>query len=140
MSSPYILSPRATEVLEAIIGGVAVGGARKIDNARGTYMAVNVDRLSQNRWAVAHTYLQNGDVMSDPDVQFVKVRTGYMPTAFDQSGVIYVEAVLLDGNDQPTGFRDKALRDLVQFCNTWLVNIQEQQGGVDAIRAAHKEG
>ena len=138
MKSQYILNAKAAEVLEALIEGLPVGGARKIDNGHG-YMAVNVDRLSEKRWAIAHVYIQEGDCMSDPDVEVIKVRTGFMPTAFDQSGVIYIRAVELDGQDQPTGFRDRALRDLVSFCNDWLGNnIRDQQGGLAAIRESRK--
>jgi hypothetical protein len=33
------------------------------------FMDLNVDVLSKNRLSLAHNYIQNGDVMSDPDME-----------------------------------------------------------------------
>ncbi len=135
MSNPIVLKVGATQVLNAMIEGLQIGQSRKIDNGHG-YMAVHVERIGPATWSVAHYYEQNGDLCCDPDVVFCKVYTGYMPVSFEQAGVIYQVAAELDANDQPTALREKTIKDLVVFCNGWMKNISEQQGGIDAIRDA----
>ena len=71
------LNDRPTKTFMTLVDGLSVGDARKLDNARGAFMAVSVDFLvgeelgtpSGPPWAlyaVAHNYLANGDLIPDP--------------------------------------------------------------------------
>ncbi len=140
MSNPFVLKIGASQILRALIEDLKIGDSRKVDLGGPGIMAVHVERLSAATWSVAHYYEQNGDLCCDPDVVFCKIYTGYMPVSFEQAGVIYQVAAELDAHDQPTALREKTIKDLVVFCNGWMRNICEQQGGIDAIRDARQGG
>jgi hypothetical protein len=62
----------------SLIDGLLVGDAKKLDNARGSFIAVAVDYLQGDSrrgalYAVARSYEVNGDLIPDPDVEFFVV-------------------------------------------------------------------
>jgi uncharacterized membrane protein len=110
----------------------SVGNGRKIDN--GTFMAVHVELVNGCRlgpiFSVAHYYEQNGDLMRDPDMEFIKAEDGnYYPISFWQDGIITVrdEAVTWTDNGEIEGVRVKGQAKLATFANTWMRNIKAQQ-------------
>ncbi len=127
------LSQAAARVLDALTSGLAIGGARKIDNG-GTYMAVHVDRLSEATFSVAHYFTQNGDLVCDPDGVFLKTDVGWLPVTLQLSTGHFTVALELDGNDKPTGWRPRQYKELAGFAAMWLRNIDQQQGGIGRIR------
>ncbi len=129
------LSQAAARVLDALTAGLAIGGARKIDNG-GTYMAVYVDRLSEATFSVAHYFTQNGDLVCDPDGVFLKTDAGWLPVTLQLSTGHFTVALELDGNDKPTGWRPRQYREMAGFAAMWLRNIEQQQGGIAGIRWA----
>ncbi len=54
----------------------------KLDNEPGVFMAVSVDRVREVPgmagviYSVAHNYIQNGDVMAVPDMEFLVCELG----------------------------------------------------------------
>jgi hypothetical protein len=123
------ISGRAADVLEALTEGLDVGDSRKIDRGLG-FMPVHVECLHRSGlgplFSVAHYYEQNGDLVPDPDVVFVRAATGWSPISF-QNSVAYRVAVHF--HDEGTiEVDEKEQADLVRFCNTWMGNIQQQQG------------
>lgn len=106
---------------------------RKINNADGVFMAVVVEWIgkcdSGTLFSVAHYYEQNGDMMRDPEMIFLKGHDGkYYPMYFRQDGMIPVEQesiVIHEGNPLVTYPRMQA--DHVSFANVWMRNIKEQQ-------------
>lgn len=136
----FTLNKKATAVLDALTAGLTEPGtdtaARKIGDG-GAFMAVHVERIGHNIYSVAHYYTQNGDLVCDPDVTFLKAETGkWLPLTFEQGGVCHRTAVEVDAAGRPTAYRPGELRSLVQFCNMWMSNMRDQQGGLAAIRAA----
>ncbi len=127
------LPQAAGRVLDALTAGLAIGGARKVDNGGG-YMAVHVDRLSAATYSIAHYFEQNGDLVSDPDSVLLKTEAGWLPVTLQLSTGHYTVAIELDGNDKPTGWRPRQYKELASFAVMWLRNISQQQGGVDRIR------
>lgn len=133
------LNARATTIFLELIDGLgAAGAAKKVDNTHGSYMAVHVDclRFEPDRatYAVAHRFESNGDLCSDPDVEFYVApdpmnldQKAVYPTAIDQQLGGYRRAVEFDDAGKPTGVRNRAQVDLVAFCNMWLKNIGIQQ-------------
>ena len=78
------LGKRAEAIFRQLIDGLnEPGDHRKIDNTGGTFRRLSIDVLSVERqtiagrdWydmriALAHNWEQNGDLMADPDVEFL---------------------------------------------------------------------
>ena len=122
------------DVLDTLTAGLAIGGARKVDDSGGTYMAVHVDRLSVGTYSVAHYFKQNGDLVCDPDGVFLKTAAGWLPVSLQLATGHYTVALELDGNDKPTGWRPRQYKELTSFAAMWLRNIRDQQGGLAKIR------
>ena len=130
------LARASGDVLDALTASLDVGGARKIDNSDGAYMAVYIDRLSASTYSVAHYFRQNGDLVCDPDGVFLKTAAGWLPVTLQLSTGHYTIAIELDGNEKPTGWRPRQYRELHAFGAMWLRNIKEQQGGIAKILAS----
>lgn len=131
------LNKSASATFAKLIDGlVHVGDARTINNST-AFMAVHVEiiglpdfgyRPREGSWivSVAHYYEQNGDLVCDPDVTFMRTPEGTVfPMTFEQGGVTYQVAAKFE--DHQLKFNKKAQKDLVLFCNDWMGNIAEQQ-------------
>jgi len=127
------LSGKAREVMDLLTKGIHVGGHRVIDNAQGAYMAVHVEKLYLTAegalYSVAHYYKQNGDLMRDPDMEFMKIGDDYYPVYFRQDGGIALEqeAVVYGPGGKIERCDQKVQADLATFADRWLRNIKEQQ-------------
>ena len=128
------ISAKAQKVMDKLtLGLVKLGDSRKIDNTQGALMPVCVELTNTNYlgpiFSVAHYYEQNGDLMRDPDMEFIRGEDGkYYPISFWQDGVITCRDEALVWEDgRIKGLRAKLQADLADFANTWIANIQEQQ-------------
>ena len=116
--------------MDTLTEGLNVGDARKIDNS--VFMPVYIKHIGLTDrgplFSIAHYYKQNGDLMKDPDMVFLKMNTKYYPVSFQQDGGagFYQEAVVIKQN-RVTGYRPPILDELVSFANGWMRNIKEQQ-------------
>ena len=132
------LTKRAERIFRQLVAGLTdAGEARRIDNAGAGYMAVSIDVLSVDRhtvagreWyemivAVAHNYVQEGDVMADPDVEFLVTPAGVAPLSFQQDPGIYRRWAWKDKGGWRYNKRGQA--DLAVFCSQWMQNIKDQQ-------------
>jgi len=95
------------------------------------FMPLSIDRLWTDedgavRISMAHNYIQNGDVMADPDMeimvypdrQMAEAMTFQMPNIFQQVYMV---------NDAGQKMVDlKAKRELNNFLKMWLRNIKRQ--------------
>ena len=100
-------------------------------------MAVSVEQVLDfpdldNCFSVAHYYVQNGDLMSDPQVVFWKFQNNYYPLTFRQDGgsFAYFEETVFKIDPIKrivTKFYSSRLKDQVEFCNSWMINICDQQ-------------
>ena len=127
---PQTLSPAATAVLEHLIAGLKeVGDATKFDNAKGLFMAVSVDRLSSRHYAVAHNYIQNGDVMADPDMTFYRTPEGqFYPCTFQQDNMgVYWEGLEIEEDGTIVSLDEKQQASQAEFASLWMRNIADQQ-------------
>ena len=136
------LGRAASKVFMALIAGIPVGDARKIDNAGGAFMAVSVDHLARDSrggslYAVAHRYEANGDLVPDPDVEFYVVEDpaqpgdkAIYPTAIDHGPLGYYRHVHFDSAGQPARVASRGQAALATFCDGWMPNIARQQGMV----------
>ena len=89
--------------------------------------------------AVAHNFVQNGDVMADPDMQFeIDPEGGYHPVNCTQSPTgSYHEAVFI-GDDGKVYVRPGVVRDLKAFARIWDRNLGSQ-GFLEAAEAQARE-
>ncbi len=134
------LDSRATRVFRALVDGLAAGGAKRVDNAAGTFMPVSVDCLAADDgggtlYAVAHRYEVNGDLVPDPDVEFYVVADNdqpggpaVYPTAVDHGALGYRRYVDFDAAGRPVTAHRRGQADLARFCDGWMRNIAAQQG------------
>ena len=122
------LNDSANRILTTVTAGLEVGQARTIDNSRGMYMPVHVDRLAENVYAVAHYYKQNGDRVPDPDMEFLRGRDGnFYPLAIKHSTGHYTRAVTVGESGKPESYAPDAQKELATFANLWMRTICEQQ-------------
>ena len=84
-------------------------------------------------FSVSHYYEQNGDLMSDPDITFLKITTPvmnfYYPLSYRQDNLgIDRELVTYDESGKKIkGFYKKLQADTATFCTLWMRNIKNQQ-------------
>ncbi len=127
------LSGKAREVMDLLTKGLEAGGHRVIDNTKGACMAVHVEKLYLTeqgaRYSVAHYFKQNGDLMRDPDMEFMKIGDDYYPVYFRQDGGIPCEqeAVVYGTGGKIERYDPKVQADLAVFADRWMRNIKEQQ-------------
>src|SRR4051794_36862311 len=75
------VSRAARGVLETLVEGLdELGASKRVDKAKGAFMAVCVERVEHTShgpiFSVAHYFEQNGDLVPDPDVTFLRGATG----------------------------------------------------------------
>ena len=106
-----------------------IGGYRKIEND--SYMPLSMDILDDNQYgriiSIAHNFIQNGDLMADPDMQILvsfKKQTVQAMT-FQNDGVgAYQECLFFD--DGKLLVRMNLLKDLNRFLDVWTKNLIDQ--------------
>lgn len=130
------INKSARKVMETLTDGLhAENSHRKVGAADGAFMSVVVEFVGQTRmgptYSVAHYYEQNGDLMADPEMLFLKATTtgDFYPLHFQQDNLgIFRRGyeISADGNSDRTNVREQS--DQASFANTWLKNIAYQQG------------
>ena len=89
-------------------------------------MDLNVDNLLNNTIALAHNGKQNGDVMSDPDMEvriYPENKSAEALTFQNDYLGIYQQVY-----PEPGKYYPKLKKDLNEFLNDWLKNMIEVQG------------
>ena len=129
------INQQARKVMDLLVEGadIEASESKKIDNTKGAFMTVHVEVVALCNlgqiYSIAHYFEQNGDLMRDPDMEFIKGADGeYYPISFWQDAPpVRSEAVEWKGNEI-SGIRPKLQAELATFANTWMKNIKEQQG------------
>lgn len=97
------------------------------------FMDLHIDKLGGRRFSMAHNYIQNGDVMADPDMilEFSRRDDGKRfvePLTYQQDCFgIFHEVYDLDENGQKIKVRIKLKKGLQSFLTTWLNNLINQE-------------
>lgn len=130
----FSISDEATEVMNKLVEGLSQENShKKFDNAPGLYMTAHVEQIGQTNsgplFSVAHYFIQAGDMMRDPDMVFIKGQDNrFYPVSFQQDSFgIYQEVVSFDNFKTPRTFDHEGQRQLAEFANSWMLNIQQQQ-------------
>ncbi len=83
--------------------------------------------------SVAHYYVQEGDLMADPELTLEVAPDGWHPVSFTQANLgLYQEAVRQDDAGKVT-INHKLVKDLQQFARLWGRNLKAQ-GFLEAAR------
>ena len=136
------INQAARKVMEQLTEGLGSENShRKLDNAPGAFMAVVVEFVGDTRlgptYSVAHYFEQNGDLLADPEMLFLKAATGdFYPlhVQMDALGVFRCGYTISeDGNGDRINKREQA--DQAVFAGTWMRNVAYQQK-LGARRAA----
>ncbi|MBC2745750.1 MAG: DUF1249 domain-containing protein [ANME-2 cluster archaeon] len=116
------------------LGIINQDGSLKFDEyiklKSGIFMDLNIDHLSHKDddrsivISLAHNYIQDGDVMADPDMEIRIIPSLKMVEALtfqqDSTGT-YQQVYLEDGRFYPS-----LKKELNNFLNSWLKNLIEQ--------------
>ncbi len=125
-TTPKHISKAAQAVFSLLVSGLKIGSARKLDNAKGSFMAVHVDRLTERTYAIAHNYTQNGDRITDPDMMFWVDAIGRAyPCHYQDARSYQVGLTIVD--DRPTKIVPAYQYDQAKFASVWMANIKQQQ-------------
>ena len=126
---------QARKVMDILTEGadIEASESKKIDNTKGAFMPVHVEVVALCNlgpiFSIAHYYTQNGDLMRDPDMEFIKGGDGeYYPISFWQDAPIIRDEPVTWKDGEIKAFDPKRQADLVTFSNMWMKNIKEQQG------------
>jgi uncharacterized protein YqiB (DUF1249 family) len=112
-----------------------VGDSMKIENE--PFMALNIDIIEKNDkfmvFAMAHNFIQNGDVMADPDMMIKlfskrdsQIGTGLLsPLTYqlDSLGIFQEVFKTIDGKKM---VNMKLQKQLNSFLSMWLRNLKSQ--------------
>lgn len=107
----------------------------RIDNNKpdSAIMAVVVEWVGNCKlgdiFSIAHYYEQNGDLMADPEMTFLKASASakYIPMSIKMDGLgIYREGIVWE-DGEPRYINAKEQRDEAIFAGTWMQNIKWQQ-------------
>lgn len=88
---------------------------------------------------VSHTYVQNGDLMSDPFMSFRVDGDTWVPLSYLQDGLGINQQAFFIGDDDKTMVRPKLLKQLNSFCKMWDRNLRDQRFIIAAKEMAAKE-
>lgn len=98
----------------------------------GGYMDLNLDMLYEEDGgytiAMAHNYIQNGDVMADPDMEIRIIPSMKMAEAlsFRQDGSIPINQHVYEEVDGQIMVYPKLKKELNSFLSGWLLNLKKQ--------------
>lgn len=126
---PFIddsIERRNYEQFEAIAAPLLSDDACYIKYGTPHFMDLNVEIIDDNRYAMSHNYVLNGDLMADPDVEFTVDKDNRLlyPESYQQDNLQFYQRVDKD---------PVAAHQLNEFMDEWLNNIQENQYKVKAV-------
>lgn len=133
------INKKAKAVFDALTSDlVKIGDHKKIES--GAFMPLSIEVIDKQgtsglRISFCHYGEQNGDLMRDPEICFIKIAGefgGYYPYYFrnDYMGVEQFP-VEFDDNGAMVSYLPKQQREIAVFAGQWATNLKEQ-GFVEA--------
>ena len=119
------LNKQAKKIMEALIAQLD-DGYLKLDNTKGTYMPLSVEKVTDEPgftavYSLAHYGEQNGDLMADPEMTFGECDQEFYPLSFRNDYVGIYQTVITEQVDL------KLQQELAEFAAMWLKNVVDQQ-------------
>lgn len=104
-------------------GSLAFQEYKKIESK--PYMPLSIDMIAKDTIAMAHNYIQEGDVMADPDMEIRIIPEMKMIEAltYQQDGLGIFQRVYTEDGKR---FYPKLKKDLNSFLGQWLNNLINQ--------------
>jgi N12 class adenine-specific DNA methylase len=118
------ISHKNYERLQKIAPGILNGRYRYMKLKADGFMDLIIEKLMDDRISLSHYYTQNGDLMSDPDMEIIVDHENYklMAATFRQDNLgIYQEVYPEEGKWIPN-----LSKELNRFLEDWLKNIERQ--------------
>ena len=132
------LNKNATIIIQKLLACInnpkyarTMGKYAKINNSN--YSPVSVEKLMDiptfdTHFVISHITVLNGDLMRDPEMEFVTKNGKYYPITYRQDYLgIMQEALIYTNDGTPIKYRQDLMRDLAEFANEWMLNIEQQQ-------------
>ena len=113
--------------------GMVNDGYVKVDNTDGVFMSVSVEVIFDDEKhkiiSLAHYFLQNGDLMADPEMCFLldKGHSKYFPIYYKQASIGVEEESVEMENGEISRVNLNQQKEHTRFANMWLKNIKYQQ-------------
>ena len=119
------LNKQAKKIMEALIAQLD-DGYLKLDNTKGTYMPLSVEKVTDEPgltavYSLAHYGEQNGDLMADPEMTFGECDHEFYPLSFRNDYIGIYQTVITEQVDL------KLQQELAEFAAMWLQNVVDQQ-------------
>lgn len=94
-----------------------------------TYEPLYIERISEDQIAIAHTFVQNGDIMYDPEIVFhVDAENKLLrPMTYEQSDMGVYQRVYDADDDALTRPNRRLERDINDMFRTWSQNLKWQE-------------
>ena len=123
------VSASAKKVIQQL-EAMMIDGYAKIDNTNGAFMPVVIEQVGENQISIAHYYEQNGDLMADPEIVFLKKEYSYgveyYPIYERMSGLCSDVELVIFENRKPKMISNLQ-KQTASFCTTWMRTIAMQQ-------------
>ena len=121
----HALNKQAKKIMETLIVQLD-DGYLKMDNTKGTYMPLTVEKVIDEPgftavYSLAHYGEQNGDLMADPEMTFGECDHEFFPLSFRNDYIGVYQEVITEQVDL------KLQQELVEFADMWLQNVVDQQ-------------
>ena len=129
------INQKAKKVLQQLIKIAGENEYKKIENEG--WQPLSIEKVYfyydfETVYALSHTGVQNGDLMRDPEVLFIKMHDGeFYPAAFRNDYIGMNNEYIKKNEKGQTLLARKKQTDLAMFCGTWTNNIKDQ-GFLDA--------
>ncbi|MBN8876783.1 MAG: hypothetical protein J0I32_04500 [Sphingobacteriales bacterium] len=138
------INPRSTRLFCKLLDKIK-DDHQHIKLERESFMPLSFERIQDDVttpygmghvYSLMHTYVQNGDLMRDPEVCFIVVDNRTEPKQYDLIDIypllyrqdnlgLYEESIRIEGS-AVTSFIKTWQDSHVAFANQWLVNISQQ--------------
>lgn len=123
------LNRRLAAILDRLTAGLSDDCChKKIDNAPGSFLPAVIEKIGPERFSVAHYFVQNGDLVPDPDLELVRQDGAWYPVALTQIYGLFTLAATTDEHGRIVSCKRAAYNDLRRFAATFLTNVERQQG------------
>lgn len=126
------LEQRNYRALKAYAPEIVSGKYIYMKKESDTFEPLYIEKISETHYAMAHTYIQNGDVMYDPEITFKidEENEAIIPYSYEQSGI-----------PGPAGFQvnltERQRKDIGQFMSQWFKNLSRQGHELTFVRGEH---
>lgn len=122
---PNTIPHRNYKKLTGMATGIIEGRYSYLKLKAKGFMDLTIEKLSHDRISITHHYIQNGDLMRDPDIEMIidHERETLMAATFRQDSLGIFQQVYLEDNR----WSPKLSKKLNSFLNEWLGNIELQR-------------